>query len=104
MKQEHNKLVRDKIPNIIVDNGETPIYHQLKDDNEYLECLFDKDLEEGSELRSVPNLEELVDKLEVLYAIGEVLGYSKEQIEDARKKKATERGSFKLRIFLEKTF
>ena len=34
MKNKYNKLVRDKIPDIIKANGEIPIYHTLND-NEY---------------------------------------------------------------------
>ena len=99
----HNKLVRDKIPDIIRQNGETAIIRALSDDNEYLEALLVKDEEESAELRENPCLEELADKLEVLIAIGKVLGFTQADIESARIKKYIERGGFENRVFLEET-
>lgn len=99
---EFNKLVRDKIPEIILANGATPHYHIIESDEEYLAALLKKDVEEGIELAEDPNLEELADKLEVLYAIANVRGYTPEQIEQARLAKLAERGGFDKRIFLER--
>ena len=101
--KHHNKLVRDNIPQIIRANGETPISHRIDDDTDYLNALLDKDAEESAELAADPSIEELADKLEVLYAIAKHLGYSPQDIEAARAKKAVERGSFDGRIFLEST-
>ncbi len=98
-----NKLVRDRIPEIIRADGKNPVTHIITEDQEYLEKLYEKDIEESEELRQNPSLEELVDKLEVLLAIGKVLGFSPEDIEQARLKKADERGAFNKRIFLERT-
>lgn len=100
---EFNKLVRDKIPEIIIANGETPQFHILENDSEYLQALLKKDVEEGLELAQDPNLEELADKLEVLYAIAKVRGYTPAQIEQTRADKAAKRGGFEKRIFLEST-
>lgn len=100
---EFHKLVRDKIPDIIRENGEIPKFHIINDDKEYLEALLDKDVEESTELAQDRNLAELADKLEVLYAIAAALGYTPEQVEQARVKKAAERGGFDGRIFLEST-
>jgi predicted house-cleaning noncanonical NTP pyrophosphatase (MazG superfamily) len=102
MKQ-HNKLVRDKIPKICEENGDTPHYHIIEDNEEYLEALFKKDGEESVELREDRSLDELADKLEVLYATAKALGYSPGQLEEARAEKAEARGSFEGRIFLEYT-
>lgn len=98
-----DKLVRDKIPEIIRANGETPHSRVIEDDEEYLEALLSKDVEESAELAQDRNLAELADKLEVLYAIAKVLGYTPEQVEEARLEKATKRGGFDGRIFLEST-
>lgn len=100
---EFHKLVRDKIPEIIIANGETPHFHILDDDSEYLQALLKKDIEEGLELAQDPNIEELADKLEVLYAIAAALGYTPEQVEQARADKAAKRGGFEQRIFLDST-
>jgi predicted house-cleaning noncanonical NTP pyrophosphatase (MazG superfamily) len=101
--KEFHKLVRDGIPDIIRANGDTPHYHIIEDDDEYLAALFAKDVEEGIELAADPNLGELADKLEVIYAIGRAKGFTPAQIEEARAKKAAERGVFEKRIFLETT-
>ncbi|NCO10702.1 nucleoside triphosphate pyrophosphohydrolase [Candidatus Saccharibacteria bacterium] len=98
-----NKLVRDKILEIVRANGETPHYRILKNDAEYLQALLDKDVEEGLELAEDTNIDELADKLEVLYAIAKHQGYTPEQIEQARQEKAVRRGGFEDRIFLEST-
>ena len=98
-----DKLVRDRILEIIRKNGETPVYRKLEDNDEYLRALLEKDVEEGLELAENPCLEELADKLEVLYAIADVLGISHEELEAARAQKALERGAFKDRLFLEYT-
>jgi len=98
-----NKLVRDKIPAIIRAHGEIPQVRIIEDDGEYLKALLQKDIEEGLELAQDTNVEELADKLEVLYAIGKAIGYSPEKIEQARSKKYEDRGGFEARIFLEST-
>ncbi|HUY53007.1 MAG TPA: hypothetical protein VMV24_00295 [Candidatus Dormibacteraeota bacterium] len=54
-------------------------------------------------MKGRPCLDELADVLEVLHTIGKKLGFSLKQIEGARVKKATQRGGFKNRIFLEET-
>lgn len=97
----YNKLVRDKIPDIIKSRGSMPIIRRIESDEEYLEALLDKDVEESLELASDTNLEELADKIEVLYAIGKAIGYTAKDIETARLKKLQERGGFEDRIFLE---
>ncbi|HUY53124.1 MAG TPA: nucleoside triphosphate pyrophosphohydrolase [Candidatus Dormibacteraeota bacterium] len=97
----YNKLVRDKIPKVIKANGNITHTHVLSDDKEYLMALMDKLFEEAQELKDDLSLEELADVLEVIYAIGEKLGYTANQIEAARVAKMTLRGGFNDRIFLE---
>ncbi len=102
MKQ-HNKLVRDLIPDICKANGDTPHMHIIQDDKGYLQSLIAKLREETDEIEEDTNVEELADALEVLYAIGKTQGFSPEQIEAARAQKAQKRGGFDKRIFLEYT-
>ncbi len=99
----YNKLVRDKIPEIIKADGLIPHTRILVDDNEYLESLLAKLNEEALEVRDQPSLDELADVLEVIYTIGNLLGFPPKQIENARIEKAALRGGFTNRIYLENT-
>ncbi|PKM93523.1 MAG: phosphoribosyl-ATP pyrophosphohydrolase [Firmicutes bacterium HGW-Firmicutes-1] len=96
----YNKLVRDKIPEIIRKNGEVANFHIL-DEGEYKEILGQKLLEECNEWINDKSIEELADILEVFYTIIEVQGISMEAVEKVRKEKIEERGGFKRRVFLE---
>lgn len=100
MTQTYNKLVRDKIPEIITVKGGTANTRVL-DEEEYIEALEEKLREEVIEYVDQPSAEELADILEIVYALGELQGLKPHDIEDVRKTKAEERGSFKERIFLE---
>ena len=71
----YNKLVRDKIPEIIEADGKTCKTHILSDD-EYLAALETKLNEEVAEYQIDKNLEEMADVLEVLRAICVARGYS----------------------------
>ena len=95
----YNKLVRDKIPAIINAQGKKANIRIL-DDKEYLRALEAKLDEEVSEFHKDQNLEELADILEVLYALTEKLGYSKDELLKACEKKHQERGGFRNRLFL----
>lgn len=97
---EHNKLVRDKIPEICEASGATPHTRVIEDDQEYLEALFDKLDEEVAELKRDRNLGEAADVTEVVRAIVAALGHTPEQLEQTRAQKAEERGGFGGRIFL----
>lgn len=96
----YNKLVRDKIPEIIRQSNKIPVTCAL-DDEAYLSALDRKLDEECAEYHSDRNLEELADILEVVYAIAEAKGCSVERLESIRREKAEKRGGFKERIFLE---
>ncbi|SFU75225.1 nucleoside triphosphate pyrophosphohydrolase [Butyrivibrio sp. M55] len=95
----HNKLVRDKIPEIIKNDGRRCETEILSDD-EYLAMLDSKLDEELNEYHKDQNIEELADLMEVIYAVAEARGYTLEQLESVRKEKAEKRGTFKEKIFL----
>ena len=95
-----NKLVRDKIPEIIEAEGRVCNYHILED-KEYIKELKKKLNEEVDEFLESDNPEELADILEVVYALGKAIQCSEEKINDIRKKKADKRGAFDKKIFLE---
>lgn len=96
----HNKLVRDKIPEIITSAGKQAVTRVLRDE-EYLAELDRKLTEECAEYQADKSIEEMADVLEVLYAIAEARGYSVEELERVRAAKAEKRGGFADRIFLE---
>ncbi|MDD5133469.1 MAG: nucleoside triphosphate pyrophosphohydrolase [Candidatus Nanoarchaeia archaeon] len=99
---KYNKLIRDRIPEIIKKNGSIPITH-IGSNEEYLQKLKEKLEEEVKEFLKEDNEEELVDILEVIYAISTYKKIDKKQLELLRKKKAKEKGEFKDRIILDET-
>lgn len=96
----YNKLVRDKIPQIIAADGKKA-KTRILDDKEYLKELIKKLKEETEELEKEPSIEELADIKEIIIAIREAMGIHAGELEDMRRKKAVERGRFKKKIFLE---
>ncbi len=96
----YNKLVRDRIPEIIEADGKT-CKTRILSDAEYIRSLEEKLNEEVAEFQKDKNIEEMADVLEVLQAICIANGYSLEELEEKRAQKAKERGGFSKRIFLE---
>lgn len=95
----YNKLVRDKIPNIIEQAGKQCRTRTLSSE-EYEQSLRKKLTEEVEEYLTSNEIEELVDILEVVYALAILKGVSPETLEQDRLKKTVERGGFEQRIFL----
>lgn len=92
------KLVRDKIPAIILADGKKPMTRIL-DTEEYLEELDKKLNEEIAEYQADKSIEEMADVLEVLFAICEARGHSVEELMAVREEKREKRGGFEERIF-----
>lgn len=97
--KEYHKLVRDFIPRIIEQQGETPIIRILPQD-EYTSCLEAKLDEEVGEYHRDKNLEELADILEVTFSLAENSGYTREELLRTCQMKREKRGGFRDRIFL----
>lgn len=95
------KLVRDKIPEIIISNGEKPITH-IANGEEYYNSLKDKLIEEVNEFLEDDSIEELADVLEVINSISKYKTLFEGELEGIRQKKAEERGSFDKKIILDK--
>ena len=95
----YNKLVRDKIPEIIESDGKT-CKTELLSDEEYIKMIDAKLDEELAEYHRDQNIEELADLMEVIYAAALARGYSLEDLEMVREKKVQERGGFEKRILL----
>ena len=99
---KYNKLVRDKIPEIIEQKGGT-YKIRLAGSEEYWNKLKVKLTEEVAEFLESENHEEIADILEVLQAAAEHKGYEWHAVLTTQKKKADERGGFKKRIILEES-
>ena len=97
----YNKLVRDKIPEVIEADGKKCDIH-IADKEEYGKLLEEKLKEEVDEYMEAKNLEELADVMEVLFGLANMLGYSEEELLQKRQKKLEERGGFKNGIVLER--
>lgn len=99
----YNKLVRDKIPQIIEASGLGCRTRILAED-EYRKELNIKLREEMEELFRAENaqeaLEELADMLELIRALARVHGADWQQLEELRAQKAEARGGFEKRVYL----
>lgn len=96
----YQKLVRDKIPEIIRGGG-NECRTRILGDAEYLACLEQKLSEELQEYLQSGQLEELADLLEVMMALTKAKGSSWEALEEIRGKKEEKRGGFREKILLE---
>ena len=95
------KLVRDKIPDIIREDGKTCEYHVAGYD-EYKMRLYEKLREELDEFINTPCYEEAADMYEVLSSIFELHEINMIRVELTVLDKREERGGFVNRIILEK--
>ena len=98
----YNKLVRDKIPDIIKAEGRK-IKTRTLDDQEYRNELNKKLQEEVKEYLDDNNVEELADIVEVVYGILSSMEVSIEEFENIRKSKVEKRGAFFDKVFLEES-
>lgn len=94
-----DKLVRDKIPEIIRMDGKTPLWETL-DDARYLQMLEKKLLEEANEYLSDPCMDEMADLLEVIEAICHARGFDRDALLAHKRAKAQKRGAFEQHILL----
>lgn len=99
----YNKLVRDKISEIIEESGKK-CNIQIVSKEEYKKLLEEKLQEEINEFFEANNIEELADIMEVLFALADNLGYSEDELLEKRAIKKKERGGFKERVKLLKVY
>ena len=99
MIKKYNKLVRDKIPKIIEENGQM-CETEILSDERYLEMLELKLSEECTEYQIDKNTEALADILEVVYAIANARGMTDGEIDRLRLAKANKNGRYKDKIFI----
>lgn len=93
------KLVRDKIPEIIKKNGEVP-QTRIANDEEYWSKLLEKLEEEIAEFFASNDIGEMIDIIEVLEAICAYKKFSIWTLYQLKQKKAKERGKFSKQIIL----
>ena len=95
----HNKLVRDKIPAIIIEDGRK-CKTKILSEKDYIFELERKLSEEVHEYKLDKNLDELCDVLEVVYALAAARGMSLEELEAKRLAKRERRGGFEGKVYL----
>lgn len=99
MIKKYNKLVRDKIPEIIQKTGKKAVVN-IADKQEYRKLLDAKLQEEVNEYQESKSLEELADICEVIHAIIEEKGIYWNELDKIRQCKYEDRGGFKNRVVL----
>lgn len=99
MTEVYDKLVRDRIPALIREDGEIPRTDQVEGEA-YRRRLQEKLAEEVGEFRAKPSAEEAADIREVLSAILEAEGIDPDRVSDIRTRKAETRGRFEEGVVL----
>lgn len=96
-----DKLIRDRLPAMMEAQGLTVFARRLEDD-EFVQRLKDKLVEEAAEARAADGRADLIDELadvrEVMLALAEVSGIGDDEVEARRLAKRAERGGFDERV------
>jgi predicted house-cleaning noncanonical NTP pyrophosphatase (MazG superfamily) len=104
--EKYNKLIRDKILEIIKKNGETPFW-KILNKKEFLKELKKKILEEAEEVIKAKTKKEMINEIidiqELLDTLILELKFKKSEIKKEQRMKREKRGGFKKRLFLIKT-
>lgn len=99
MTKTYDKLVRDRIPEIIEGTGQRCEIRVLSDDD-CIRKLDEKLNEELAEYQESKAIEELADLLEVIEATAKMRGCSWEALLDIKEQKRQKRGGFDQKILL----
>jgi len=106
MIKKYNKLIRDRILEIIRGAGEIP-YWRVLNKKEYLKEIKKKIFEEAKELIKAKDKKEItneiVDIQELIDVLVSELVLTKSEIQKQQKIKNKKRGGFKKKLFLIKT-
>lgn len=103
MRQNYNKLVRDRIPEIILSSG-NQCKTVILSDSEYCQALKEKLLEEVKEIYETKSREELLLEIADLYEVIDtflaVHQIEREEVLKKQKQRREERGGFQQQICL----
>lgn len=102
MRRDYNKLVRDRIPEIIQNSGKRCAIETMSD-AEYRLALMEKLVEEAQEARqAAPDelITELADLHEVLTALMTAWQIAPEHVQQVQRQRRAERGGFEQRLKL----
>jgi predicted house-cleaning noncanonical NTP pyrophosphatase (MazG superfamily) len=104
LENEYPKLIRDRIPEIIVANGQNASIQTITDDDELLAYLLKKIREEAQEVASSQTdsnlVEEIADLREVIDTILALRGISIAEVDAVQSEKRTKRGGFEKRLIM----
>ena len=95
------KLVRDRIPEIIAEEKSCEVDYRIAAPAEYTDFLLKKLTEEVQEFLESREPMELADILEVVHQLGKETGLNPEDIEQLRREKEISRGGFQKRIIMD---
>ena len=102
MRRDYNKLIRDRIPQIIQNSGKRCAVESMPV-TEYRQALLEKLVEEAQEARQA-SAEELVTELadiqEVLAALMAAWQIAPEHVQQVQRQRRAERGGFDQRLRL----
>ena len=99
---EYDKLVRDRIPEIIEASGKKYVIEKCNSPHEINQRLIEKLSEEGDEFLESNEIEELADLLQIVHSLIENSNCQLEEIEKIRAKKESVRGGFRKGIILKR--
>lgn len=95
-----NRLVRDRIPEIIESQGNIVVWKEL-DDAQFSRALLDALVRSSQRFADTESLESLADLLELVETWLESRGLSMEEVNRARREKSKRCGTFERRRFVE---
>jgi predicted house-cleaning noncanonical NTP pyrophosphatase (MazG superfamily) len=103
----HNKLVRDRILEILEQEG-VKYNSRILDDNEFKQELLKKIVEEAQEVLATGGdikdlIKELADLGEVMEGVIKVFGLDRDEINKIKQDRHDQRGGFDKKIYLEST-
>lgn len=112
MTQTHcfkvDKLIRDKLPEIVKEENDIVLDCRILNDSEYQDALKRKLIEESIEVQSAKASDEIIDELadvmEVFESLINSLALSFDDIIQRKQKRKMERGGFKEKVYCHKVF